>query len=277
MVHEDLERVKLPMPRAVAARLRRRGRESADWAPCVETVNGIKLNLPRHFRYHYVDREYEPLSVRFLSNHLWPGATALDVGAHIGYLTVLMARHVGEAGRVFSVEPAEDNLQYLRKNVQANELTNVTIIAAAAGSRRGVAQFHLTGSSDSHGLFDHPNTATRRVVDVPILRIDDVVGPPLDFFKIDTEGAELDTLAGMARILRDSPDAVGLVEWTPECQAMAGRRPGELVEGLRDLGFTLRVLDDAQLKVLPVDEVLADVSAGRLDGWYGNLACTREK
>lgn len=59
---------------------------------------------------------------------LYPGATVIDVGANIGYLTALAAVRVGRGGRVIAVEPADDNLAVLRENVWVNGLDQVRVV-----------------------------------------------------------------------------------------------------------------------------------------------------
>lgn len=254
-----------------AARVRREQSSSS-----TADAQGFKLTLPLHFQHHYVRHDYEPLSRAFLLDHLSVGGRGLDVGAHIGIYTLLMARAVGHEGRVTAVEPAPENLGYLRANIRANQFEDrVEVLAAAATDRGGSISFHLTGSSDSHGLHPHPNTPTKKIVTLPAVRLDDVLDR-VDFVKIDTEGAELSTLAGMTRLLAPPGSLAALVEWAPKCQASAGHGLTDLADFLVGLGFQLSVLDDHALTTRSVADVAADLSSGALSAdWYGNLACVR--
>lgn len=266
------------MARALVRRARRtidaRRATRAEQAWTEAEVHGFTLALPGRFRHHYVDHDYEPLSRAFLEAHVRPGHHAVDVGAHIGLYTLLLGRLVGPDGRVTSVEPAAENLEYLRANLAGNGLDDrVEVVVAAASAAAGRARFHITGSSDSHGLFAHPNTATVRVVEVDTVRLDDIV-TGADFVKIDTEGAELETIEGFRRGL--SATTAALVEWAPACQSQAGHDLGDLPVALQDLGFAVRVLDDQAGVEREVGETLAGLRSGSLPaGWYGNLACSR--
>lgn len=267
----------IPAPaRRVIRRVRAARAARLDAAPSTAEVQGFTLRLPRHFQHHYVQQDYEPLSRAFLLEHVRAGTKAVDVGAHIGLYSLLMARAAGPTGSVVAVEPAEENLTYLRWNLRANGFAErVTVIAAAATDHDGTVRFHLTGSSDSHGLHPHPNTPTRKVVEIPALRLDSALDA-VDFVKIDTEGAELTTLAGMEGLLTAPGARAALVEWAPRCQESAGRGLTELPDALADLGFELQVLDDHARTERSVGEVAADLRSGRLSGdWYGNLACVR--
>lgn len=245
-------------------------------APSTAEIQGFSVRLPMHFQHHYVRHDYEPMSRAFLLEHVNPGRRAVDVGAHIGLYTLLMARAVGPTGHVLAVEPAEENLRYLRANITTNGYDDrVQVLAAAATDHAGTVSFHLTGSSDSHGLHPHPNTATKRVVTLPAVRLDDVVDG-VDFVKIDTEGAELSTLAGLTASLSAPGARSALVEWAPQCQTSAGYGLTDLPDALRDLGYALHVLDDHAMTSRPVNDVSADLARGTLGpDWYGNIACVR--
>lgn len=244
--------------------------------PTTADVQGFRLSLPQHFQHHYVQHDYEPLSREFLLAHVPPGGVAVDVGAHIGLYTLLMARAVGETGRVVAVEPAAENLEYLRRNIAANGYDDrVHVVPAAATDRSGTVRFHLTGSSDSHGLHAHPNTPTRRVVELPAVRVDELVEGAA-FVKIDTEGAEIGTLDGMTGLLERSEALAALVEWAPRCQDSAGHSLTDLVDAVHAQGFAITVLDDHAGTKRTVADVVGDLRSGVLPpDWYGNLACVR--
>lgn len=232
-------------------------------------VDGVQLELSARFARHYMS--FEPLTVRWLKDTLKPGTTMANVGAHVGFVALVAARAVGADGRVFAVEPAADNLDYLRRNIARNGAHNVIVLPYAAGAASSRRTFHMTGSSDSHGFFSHPNTGTARLEEVQQIRLDDHI-KHADVVTIDVEGAELDVLSGMQQLLSRRP--VLLVEWAPDCQAAAGRSPGELADVLRAHGYELSVIDDLAGKRREVAEVFAQLSAGQVQpGWYGNVVC----
>lgn len=236
-------------------------------------TGGVRLEVPTRFIPHHLFGDYEPVTSRCVRSTLRTGMVVLDVGAHIGYFTVVAARAVGKSGFVHAVEPSPDNLAFLQRNVALNGLTNVAIHPYAAGSDDRPRDFHITGSSDSHGFYDHPLTDTDHVITVGERRIGSLVSPPIDALKLDVEGAEVDALEGLAETLRQSPGATVWAEWNPACMRRAGRDPMELPEALVGLGFrNLRALDDRHGTVIELDEAVA--TAGRPDlpaSWYVNL------
>lgn len=235
------------------------------------TVHGVRLTMPGHVDY-YTDR-FEPETVKWLSSNLRPGAVVADIGAHIGFLTLLMARLVGETGRVFAFEPAPENVAYLTRNVASNGATNVVVVPVAAGANSGTRTLYLVEDSDMDSLFPgNPFSRARGTVEVEQVSVDDVV-PYVDVAKIDVEGAEIEALRGMGRLLAHEPKPTLVVEWSPTCQVMAGHRPDELIGLLRKSGYSPAILGGGR-NTRTIDDVLREVRAGTIpQSWYANLLC----
>jgi FkbM family methyltransferase len=177
---------------------------------------------------------------RLMDPFLTPGAVVVDVGANIGFNTLYAAQRVGSTGRVVAVEPADDNVAVLRDNVQRSTLENIRILPVAAGRGAGTRPFFLRGEISAVNSFyrDSIYAAVSGVVDVPVQALDEMIDGDADLVKIDVEGAELDVLAGMTRLLRH-PGLRLVVEWHPLLQEKAGYTADELPRALRDLGFAL--------------------------------------
>lgn len=231
--------------------------------------DGLELELPPRFARHYL--RFEPLTLGWLKSFLRNGATVVNVGAHVGFVTLVAAREIGREGTVFAIEPAEENLHYLRRNLRRNTAENVVVLPFAAGASNTSREFHITHSSDSHGFYEHPNTRTSRIERVEQIRLDDRVDHA-DLVTIDVEGAELEVLAGMSTLIERRTTL--LVEWAPDCQRAAGRGQTDLIDALRQHDYRLSVIDDVHGKMREVEEVVADLAHGNIQpGWYGNLIC----
>jgi FkbM family methyltransferase len=180
------------------------------------------------------------------------GATVVDVGANIGAIAAYMAVVVGRAGRVIAVEPAADNLAVLRDNLRANDLPQVAVVEAAAGRTQETRELYLRGHvSAVNSLYPDSCyasvTGTSRIDVVPL---DDLVSGPADFVKIDVEGAELDVLAGMPRLLAE-PSIRLAIEWHPALQQAAGFEPDRLPHVLHEQGFEVQAV--SHLSAHPLD------------------------
>ena len=238
---------------------------------------GVKLLMPKRFLDNYVLGDYEPVTQATFHELLRPGMVVVDVGAHIGYFAMLSANLVGESGRVHAIEPSDENLSYLKRNIALNKRGNVQVHPYAAGRERAQRTFHITESSDSHGFNPHPMATTVKTIEVTEMPVDELVTGRVDAIKIDVEGVELMVLEGMSRILAENPDVILWVEWMPACMRNAGYDPLELPRRLRGLGFAnLEILDDHRKRRGPVDEFLPLVESGDLPTeWYVNLLARR--
>ena len=135
------------------------------------------------------------------------GSTILDIGAHIGYYTLLFAKRAGADGRVIAFEPSTATYEKLLENISLNDFDNISTVKAAASNRSGTATINLaagynTGSTSLH--FDSGAVGTEQVdtiaIDEYLSRhaIDDV-----NVVKIDVEGHELQVLEGMRATLAE--------------------------------------------------------------------------
>lgn len=155
--------------------------------------------------------QYEWRKVDYVQRHLKPGMTFVDVGAHIGYFTMLAAKLVGPAGRVIAFEPDADNMAWLMKSTEINHYTHVAAIRSAVGAKSmSRREFFRGKSSGQHSLL--PISDFHK--DVYQTTLNAAVGSPIHILKIDVEGAEYDVLAGAGMVL--SPRTKILIDLHPD-------------------------------------------------------------
>lgn len=139
------------------------------------------------------ESQYEWRKVEYIRRNLKLGMSFVDVGAHVGYFTMLAARLVGPAGRVVAFEPDADNIAWLMKSAEINNYTHVAAIRAAIGAKSQTKRdFYRGKSSGQHSVL--PIGEDCRQVYQTTLNA--AVGRPVEMLKIDVEGAEYDVLAG---------------------------------------------------------------------------------
>jgi FkbM family methyltransferase len=240
------------------------------------TINGVRMCGPGELWRAFIEQRFDTLSTARVRGFLRPGMVVVDVGAHIGYYTLLAADRVGRRGCVHAVEPCPANLVLLRQNVARFAAGRVIVHAIAAGQETAVRPFRATGSGDTSGFYEHPLAPTGALFDVQQLPLDERVAPPVDLVKIDVEGAELEVLSGMTGLVGASPDTAFLVEWNPACLRAAGRDPGELLAWLSDRGFHVEALDEESGSVLSSEALLQRLHAGDVPPhWFCNLWARR--
>ena len=167
---------------------------------------GLSFNCGASNPDYVLGRNEQPVQELF-ATHVRPGDTVMDVGANVGFFTMVSARLSGPTGRVIAIEPAPANAALIRENARANGFAHVEVIEAAAGARGGTAELWIAAYAGGHALStaDRPPDA-QALVAVPLLAIDELVRdgkvPVPDLVKIDVEGAELDVVEGMEATLQ---------------------------------------------------------------------------
>lgn len=138
-------------------------------------------------------------------DQLKPGDVVYDVGANVGWFSLLAARKVGPQGSVFAFEPSLANAFYLRMNAATNGFANVIPVPAAVGADDGWGRFSEESSLEGHLSSDGESL-------VPLVSLDrwpETVGSaPPALLKIDVEGAEGGVLRGMETLLRTAKPAL---------------------------------------------------------------------
>jgi len=246
--------------------------------------SSCRLYIPRELHPIYLEYfnflDHEPLTRSVIASLLKPGYVFIDVGANIGYYTLLAASRVGPKGHVHAVECSPDTLQLLRENVKKNDLQNVTIHPVAASDVRG--ELTLNVSAIGLSLFSlHSNWPTLGktgdTLKVPAMPTDELVHSPVNVVKIDAEGADLEVLKGMRRILSENRGISVIVEWAPPLLVDSGKDPMEMPRWLQEAGFRIiDILEEGTNKRLPLEQVAERIRNKKLaSGWVGDIFAQR--
>ena len=150
---------------------------------------------------------YGELDTQIVKNEIKPGDVVIDVGANIGYYTLIFAKLVGNTGKVIAFEPEPKNFEILKKNVSINKLTNVILEQKIVSSTNGKTKLFLANT----GIVGHHTTPTKNstnFIEVDSVTLDDYfltnnISKKINFLKIDVEGAEIKVLEGAKTILRN--------------------------------------------------------------------------
>lgn len=189
---------------------------------------------------------YEEDETRFILTQLKAGNVFLDIGANVGYYTLLAAEIVGEGGRVHAFEPIPSNCATLREMVAENRLINVEInqVAVSDGCEE-TTTLYLREGADSSGLASiaRSPTAKNLPISVSTTSLDNYVREKgvkhISLIKLDIEGAEPLAVRGGTALLAsaDAPDIV--MEINPFLLARSGSSPSQLKGLLVAHGYTL--------------------------------------
>jgi FkbM family methyltransferase len=199
---------------------------------------------------HVRDDNYERDVTALFRASLRPGMSVVDIGANIGYFTLLAASLVGPQGRVLAIEPNQRNVRLLEASRRANDFRHVTVAQTAAGRETGLLVLNTSYSNGTTSDLPTDLAQFLAAEAVPAMRLDTLLDRemPVDFIKIDVEGAEFNALlGGETTIRRWRPLLVS--EFSPSLMPGISHVSGEdYLRWLIGLGYDLSVLEqDASL------------------------------
>lgn len=220
----------------------KRGRYVKDQNPIV-VVNtqgvDLELNLDDPWNLKVLEAiqksgSYEYETTKLIQDNLKKGDTFLDLGANIGYFTLLAARIVGREGKVHSFEPYPPARGQLSGNVTLNRVTNVMIHPEALSNRDGRVSFYVSKGDTSLNNMIGPIGPNAQQISVPVGRVDDLVPRDLvvDLAKMDIEGEEFNALEGMVSLIARSPNLKLLLEYNISAAERTKSDPQELLDRL---------------------------------------------
>jgi FkbM family methyltransferase len=200
-----------------------------------------------------LDGYWETWVTMAIARHLKPGMMCLDVGAHVGYYTVLMADIVGARGRVIAFEPYAPSYRRLSDNVAVNGLSNVGIQACAASSETGARNMYVDQTYTGNNSLE---SSSPSVLCTPVecSTIDDKIHVSVDFVKIDVEKHERHVWRGMQQLLARNANVHIAMEYT-----LAADPELALLREIREAGFELHEIQgDGTLRKMTAEQIVSD-------------------
>ncbi len=186
---------------------------------------------------------FEPEETDMVRAHLKPGMTFLDVGANVGYFTLLAASLLRSTGRIYSVEPSPSCSQRLANTVNANKLANVKVERIGLSDEQGVKTLHIPPAdarNHSPSMIAWPDNESTPV-DVPVRTLDEMLSEwntgTIDLMKMDVEGHEPAILRGARRALESRRIRALLCEFNAPYLRAADSSSRELYDTIIDAGF----------------------------------------
>ncbi len=185
--------------------------------------------------------QWEPNETVWIIKSLKKGDTFIDVGANVGYYTIIASKKVGDEGRVYAFEPDPESFALLKANVRVNGLTNVVTEQKALSNEPGVLKLYLAARNrGDHRIYSPESDPDREFVEVEAVTLDDYFAGddrPIDVIKIDTQGAEGVIFEGLTGIAKANHDIRIAIEWWPAAVQEMGYDAGKLLSMVSSLGF----------------------------------------
>ena len=202
----------------------------------------------------WLERKYEPELQSILMEYLAPGGVFVDIGANVGFFTLLASRLVGNTGHVYAFEPAPRTFAALNRNIQLNQIQNVTPMQLGLSDAQGEAAFYPDpgGNSGAGSLRPHPNNTAAITVDLDSYdRLAAEMKLPVpSLIKIDVEGAEHKVVQGMSALLSQQHRPPILMEISEFSLEKQGSSRTSLLSLMRKFGYEARVATKVRQSVL---------------------------
>ena len=200
----------------------------------------------------YFTKVWEKEETTLLKSILKEGMVFVDVGANIGYFTLLGSKLVGESGKVFAFEPDTNNCDSLSRNVDVNKYENVVLVEKAVTNKIGTMGLYLdTENSGNHKLW--ASSKEQRQVSVDTVSLDSFFESykcKPSVIKMDIQGTEMAAVHGMDKLIRTNPDLKLIIEIWADGIRGYGDSPKELTDKLINYGFNIYLITKRGLKAV---------------------------
>ncbi len=223
-----------------------------------------------------MNKMHEKMEREIVINEIKEGSIVVDVGAHIGYYTLLFSKIVGEKGKVFSFEAEPTNFKILKRNIEYNDCKNVICVNKAVSNKSDKIKLYTSNNSSAGNRFFETNNSKSIIIESITLDnyfktfLDDI-----DFIKLDIQGAEPLAIEGMKSIIKNNKKLIIMQEWWPDGIKKLKRDPKNHLKELTDMGFKLIEVDELNEKIneISIEELIKKYPNEKIDDI--NLICKK--
>jgi len=223
---------------------------------------------------------YGEFETEIVKNEIKPNDVVLDVGAHIGYFTLLFAKLVGSEGKVFSFEPEPKNFELLTKNIEINNYENViTESKIVSDKNKTWTLYTFETSSGANRIYKPNENINVKPIEVDSISLDEYFKNSeflkrIKFVKIDVEGAELLVLKSMKSIFQNNNNIKLLLEFNPKFLLEIGSKSSDFFNLLHSESFSIFFIDGKNHKLIPLNSD-TELDPKLFENDVVNLFCTK--
>jgi len=214
----------------------------------------------------FLDRDWEPSESNLFYNNISEGDIVLDIGAHIGWYSLLASERVGKEGRVYSFEPEPQSFNILLKNIKLNHITNVVPVNKALSNSSGSKKLYLNLYKKGPATYQMWPVDHVKSISVDVVVLDEYLkNKHVDVIKIDVEGFEVKVFQGAEKVLSENPELIIFSEFWPEGLRKAGNSLEEYINIISKHGFSIqKIVENGEPAKISYREVLNLVYANFL-------------
>ncbi len=203
---------------------------------------------------------YEKDETDFFKKTIKPGYVILDIGANIGYWSLLFGKLTGENGKVYAFEPEPNNFNLLKKNIEMNLYKNIEIFNYAVSNKNGEMELFTDNknlglhSLSSKNITDKKNHIKTETISLDDFFMNKIGNSKADLIKIDVQGAEGLVLSGAGRLIKENNLKIFMEFW-PYGLKNFGTNPDKLLSDLIQEGYRINIFGEPTRLVQNVNEI----------------------
>lgn len=202
----------------------------------------------------FLNKKWEVFETSIFKKNIKKGGVVLDIGAHIGYYTLIASGHVGPAGKVYAFEPDIKNFNLLSKNILENGCKNVILINKAVINKTRHTKLYLNKeNTGDHRIYG--SKENRQYISIQAVSLDDYfkgTDEKIDLVKMDVQGSEFWALKGAVNILAKNPQLKIITEFWPRGLRMSGSSSKDFLAFVKKLGFKIYEISENEKKLFPI-------------------------
>ena len=252
-----------------------------NFKPNFITIQNQKMFLdPKDSLQLSLNGVYGEFETKIVKNEIKPNDVVIDIGAHIGYFTLLFAKLVGPEGKVFSFEPEPKNFELLTKNIEINNYDNVITESKIVSDKNEKCTLYTFETSSGANRIYKPNeNANTKPIEVDSISLDEYFKNSeflkrIKFVKIDVEGAELLVLKSMKSIFQNNNNIKLLLEFNPKFLLEIGSKSSDFFNLLHSESFSIFFIDGKNHKLIPLNSD-TELDPKLFENDVVNLFCTK--
>ena len=209
-------------------------------------INNSKMELFGIMTRLSLHGTWEKSETEIIKKIIKEGDYVLDLGANIGYYTLLFSRLVGDKGKVFAFEPDPKNFSVLKRNIELNNYKNVILVQKAVSNKNGNTNLFLSDvNTGDHRLF--ADIKNKKSIVIQTVKLDDYfkdLHKPISFIKMDIQGSEGLAIDGMKKLLSKNHKPTLLTEFWKYGLINSGIEPNSFLQNMSNLGFSPFLIDE---------------------------------
>ncbi len=211
--------------------------------PQKHTISGITIHESPVDGINFSEA-YQGSVLDFMRREIKEGDIVADVGAHVGYFSIIASRLVGKSGKVYAFEPDLDNIKYLKKNLRENGAGNVSVVPLAVSDNSGEAAWYSNNAHSSLGFSRKEGGISPKMVKTTTLD-DFFTEEKPTFIKLNICGSEEKAMQGAARTLKAFPVITSI--FRPDLFQKTGGSADAFIHHAETSGYATHWLDNSNV------------------------------